>query len=259
MPFTTVAFFEIQTLAAAYLPIAAVPDQHVRVVGDDIQVPTLSQIVVLWGGISSTTLLNQMRITAPSLRERSLYQVAPLAIAATDVQPGASQIVIDLRDSPLELVVGEQMNAEALGTVVTQEMWCGACLADGPIAPVKGKIFTIRTTGAAAALSIGLWNNRALTFDEDLPRGRYQIVGMRAESAGLIAARCVFVGSGWRPGTIGKAIVSQEQNDLFRQGRMGVFGEFEDIEPPTVDFLSLAADTLLYVYLDLIQIRKGPA
>lgn len=259
MPFTTVAFFEIQTLAAAYLPIAAVADQHVRVVGDDIQVPSLSMVAAIAGGVSSTTLLNQMRLSSPSLRERGLYQLSPLQVAATNVLPGTPHRVVDLRDNPLKLVVGEQLNAEAIGTVTTQEMWAMLCLSDGPIAPIKGDIFTVRATGAATALTIGAWGNRALTFDEDLPRGRYQIVGMRAESAGLIAARAVMVGGGWRPGVLGCAVVEELQSEMFRRGNMGVFGEFEDIEPPTIDFLSLSADTLLYVYLDLIQVRKGPA
>lgn len=259
MAFTTVAFYESQTLAAAYLAIAGVADQHVRVVGDDIQVPSLNQIVALGGGISSTTLLNQLRLTTPSLRERGLFQLAPANVAATAVEPGSPSRIRDLRDAPLVLVPGEQMNAEVLGTVTTQPSWLIAWLADGPVAPVKGNIFTIRVTGAATALTAGAWGNRALTFDEDLPRGRYQIVGMRPESAGCVAARAVFVGGGWRPGAIGCSVVEDLQSEIFRYGNMGVFGEFEDIEPPTIDFLSVSADTLLYCYLDLVQIRKGPA
>jgi hypothetical protein len=259
MPLTTVAYYEAQTLAAAYLPIAAVADQHVRVVGDDIQMPTLNQIVALAGGISSTTLLNQLRLSSPSLRERGLFQVSPVNVAASNVEPGSPHRVVDLRDTPLVLVPGEQLNAEALGTVTTEEAWCIAWLADGPIAPVKGNIFTVRVTGAAVALTAGAWNNRALTFEEDLPRGRYQLVGMRPESAGMIAARAVFVGGGWRPGALGCNVVEDLQNNIFRYGNLGVLGEFEDIEPPTIDFLSVSADTLLYCYLDLIQVRKGPA
>ena len=259
MPLTTVAFYEIQTLAAAYLPIAAIADQHVRVVGDDIQVPTLNQIVALAGGLSSTTLLNQMRLSSPSLRERGLFQMSPVNVAATNVEPGTPHRVVDLRDNPLVLVPGEQLNAEVLGTVVTESAWCVAWLADGPIVPVKGNIFTVRVTAAAVALAEGAWGNRALTFDEDLPRGRYQLVGMRPESAGLVAARAVFVGGGWRPGVLGSNVVEDLQSNIFRYGNLGVLGEFEDIEPPTIDFLSVSADTLLYCYLDLIQVRKGPA
>ena len=260
MPLTTVAYYEAQILAAAYLPVAAVADQHVRVVGDDIQVPSLNQIVAVAGGISSTTLLNQMRISSPSLRERGLFQMSPVIVAASNVEPSGPHRVVDLRDTPLVLVPGEQMNAEVLGTVVAaEESWCIVWLADGPIVPIKGNIFTIRVTGAAAALTAGAWNNRALTFDEDLPRGRYQLVGMRPESAGLVAARAVFVGGGWRPGALGCNVIEDLQSNVFRYGNMGILGEFEDIEPPTIDFLSVSADTLLYCYLDLIQIRKGPA
>ena len=259
MPLTLAAFYESQTLAAAYLGIAGVADQHVRVVGDDIQVPSLNQIIAIAGGISSTTLLNQLRLSSPSLRERGLFQIAPANVAATAVEPGSPARVVDLRENPLVLVPGEQLNAEVLGTVTTQPSWCCVFLAEGPIAPVIGNMFTIRVTGAAAALTAGVWGNRALTFDEDLPRGRYQLVGMRPESAGCVAARAVFSGYGWRPGAIGNSVVEDLHDRIFRYGKMGVFGEFEDIEPPTIDFLSVSADTLLYCYLDLIQVRKGPA
>ena len=49
------------------------------------------------------------------------------------------------------------------------------------------------------------WTNAQLTFDQALPAGRYQIVGGRMESAGLLAWRCVIVGGLWRPGAIGFA------------------------------------------------------
>lgn len=259
MPFTTVAFFEASIPGATFAPIAAVADQHVRVVGDDIQVPTLNQIVAIAGGISAATAIHQLRISAPSLRERGLYQVAPLNVAATDVEPASPHAIIDLRDNPLVLVNGEQMNADAIGDpAAVQEQWCVVWLADGPIVPVKGNVFTIRVTGATA-LGIGAWTNVALTFTEDLPRGRYRIVGLRPQSAGCIAARAVFVGGGWRPGALGCDVVEDHQSNIFRGGNLGDFGEFEDIEPPTLDFLSISADATQAAYLDLIQVRKGPA
>lgn len=258
MPFTTVAFFEAQTVAAAYVPIAAIADQHLRISGDDIQLPTLSQIALIAGGCSDTAGLPRMRVTSPSLREKGLYEVSPIAVATATVEPNAVHQLIDLRRNPLKLVVGEQLNAEVLSTVTTEEAWLIAWLTDAPIAPITGEVFTVRATGAATLVA-GAWTNAALTFSEDLPRGRYQIVGMRAISAGLVAARCVLVGGGWRPGVLGNDGSDDQASDIFRMGNMGIFGEFEDIEPPTIDFLSVSADTAEVVYFDLVQLRKGPA
>jgi hypothetical protein len=46
---------------------------------------------------------------------------------------------------------------------------------------------------------------------------------------------------------------------MFRNGTFGIFGEFEDTDQPTVDFLSVSADTAQEVYFDLIQVRDGAA
>jgi hypothetical protein len=106
----------------------------------------------------------------------------------------------------------------------------------------------------SVTLSAYAWTNAALTFSQTLPMGRYQVVGMRARSTGLIAARLVFVGFSWRPGCVGHDAVSDIDNDVFRQGRLGVWGEFEHDTPPTVDFLSVSADSNPTVWLDLIKV-----
>jgi len=97
------------------------------------------------------------------------------------------------------------------------------------------------------------WTNGALTFSQTLPRGTYQIVGMRANSAGLRAARLVVPGYSWRPGCIGCDADSDLAADRFRHGKAGVWAEFSHDAPPTVDFFSASADTAQVVLLDLIK------
>ena len=97
-----------------------------------------------------------------------------------------------------------------------------------------------------------------LTFDEDLPRGRYAVVGMRARAAGCVAGRLFLPGSRWRPGVLGVDAQDDVEHWRFRNGEMGSFGEFEDTDTLTAQFLSVSADTAEDVYLDLIQIRSGP-
>ena len=53
---------------------------------------------------------------------------------------------------------------------------------------------TITSTVALGAANV--WTNGAVTFDDSLPVGHYQVVGFRAESVGLVAARLVFKGYG---------------------------------------------------------------
>jgi hypothetical protein len=82
---------------------------------------------------------------------------------------------------------------------------------------------------------------------------------MGAISTGCIAARVVFIGGQYRPGVLGQASIATIPNSIFRNGTFGIFGEFEDTDQPTVDFLSVSADTTQEVYFDLIQVRDGAA
>ncbi|MGH2668422.1 MAG: hypothetical protein ACRDH5_04755, partial [bacterium] len=117
-----------------------------------------------------------------------------------------------------------------------------------------------RATGATALVASS-WTAVPLTFTEDLPRGRYQLVGLRARSAGLVAARAVFVGgpAGQRPGCLGNPTQQGVAHDMFRHGQLGVWGEFEDNEPPQIECLAVSADAAEDFHLDLIQTRSGPA
>lgn len=257
--FTTVGYYESVDQAGLYNPAAAVADQHVRVSGDDIQIPTLNQVVAIACGVENVAA-HRARLVSPSLRVRSNFQIQPLnGQAAAAVEPNDAHNVVDLRDSPLVLVVGEQLNLELLANpAAPQIQWGVVWLADGPIVPVKGAIFTVRATSATAAVA-GSWTNVAIAFEEDLPRGRYQLVGLRPVSAGIIAARAVFVGFGNRPGALGSDSNEDYGHDIWRLGQLGVFGEFEDIEPPTMDVLAVSADATQEFWMDLIQVRGGPA
>jgi hypothetical protein len=126
-------------------------------------------------------------------------------------------------------------------------------LCDAALAQVTGEIFTVKAS-TSVTLSANQWTNAAITFAQTLPRGRYQVVGMRAKSTGLVAARLVFPGYAWRPGCLGSAAYNNVERPEFRQGRMGVWGEFDHNVPPTVDFLSISADSNPEVWLDLIKI-----
>ena len=262
--FTTIAFVEkAARAAAAYNEIAAINDAHITVSGDDIQLPSLSQIVLVCGGLSTTgDTAKAMRLTTPSMREKALFQIAPFNWITADgvAEPLDPTRLVDMRDNPMVLVPREKLNAQESGIkLVTNASWVVVMLADGPIVPVKGPMFTVRAVGVSAAV-VDSWASSALTFDEDLPAGRYQIVGFRPVSPNIVAARLVFVGGGWRPGAIGCDHAADVHSDIFRYGKFGVFGEFEDLEPPTVEILALVADAAATqeYWFDLIQIRKGP-
>lgn len=258
MPFTTIAYAQGVDPGGAYVQLAAPADPHVTVNSPRVLIPTLDQVVAV-AAMLETTAAPRARLVAPSLLERARFQIAPFnGVAAASALPGSPQAVVDLRATPIQLVRGEALTAEILSDpAAVQAQSVVVWLADGPLAPVVGPAFTVRAT-ATSGLTSNVWTNVALTFDEDLPRGRYQVVGFRPQSAGMLAGRLVFVGGGFRPGALGCDVGTDIQHPMFRMGGMGAYGEFEDVEPPTVDCLSVSADATEVFFLDLIQIRKGP-
>lgn len=256
---TLVAWAEDIDTSGGRENLVAIPDPHVRTILDNITIPTLNQIVALAAMVGSGGD-GFARLEAPSLLTRSRHYISPVnggADAASE--PDSPPKVQDFRVNPLALRMNEDAQVIVESATTTSEehsvlMW----LADGPITPVTGQIFTLR--GAATLTQTALrWSNTAIVFEENLPVGRYAIVGMRVQGATMLAARLVFRGGeGWRPGVIACDSDNDLDHPMFRMGQFGLFGEFESIQPPSVDFLSNAADSVQDIYLDLIQVRSGP-
>lgn len=247
--FTLVGFSEEQDTGGVLTYVAALPDQHVRVEGDNVVVP--SDMAFLGAVYAGGATINAARIESPSLRRTILLDVDTLNVEAEPLTPARfldmfyKPIPLDPLE-PIRALVSELAEGEEQETVL---VW----LCDGAQSPVAGEIYTVEAA-ATATLVPYAWTNGALTLAQTLPAGRYQVVGMKAESAGLIAARLVFVGGTWRPGVIGCDAAEDIVPDIFRRGNLGIWGEFTHDQPPTVDFLSVSADTSETVWLDLIKV-----
>ena len=200
-----------------------------------------------------------MRVDGPSIRRLGRWEVTGFNGGAdADAEPDSPQVVHDYRVNPLPLVRDERLNCEAdYNPTLVEAAWLLFWLTDTPIVPVVGKqIRTVRVT-TAVTLTLGAWTNTSMTFADPIPVGRYQIVGARFQAAGLVAARFLFRESAARPGVLCVDDENDQQSPIFRYGGLGVLGEFESIAAPSVDFLSISADTNPSGVLDLIQIREG--
>lgn len=247
MPFTLVAFMESQA-AGTLVNVAGLADPHVRVSGDDVWVPAALPMLAAYEVLSAADI-SAARIESPTLRTLTPIDVVPFDMA---IEPESPPKVVYQGHSPKTVGGTEALNLKVTTGAIGYSaglMW----LCDGALAPVAGEIFTVKCT-ADTTLTAYAWTNAALTFAQTLPSGRYQVVGMRAKSAGLIAARLVFPGYAWRPGCPGCDAYNDIECTEFRAGRMGVWGEFDHDVPPTIDFLSASADTSEEVWLDLIKI-----
>lgn len=248
--FTTIAYSEEQDTGGNLAYVAAVPDQHVRVEGDNIVVP--SGMGYLLGVFASGVSITRARIESPSLRRTLLLDVPMLRRGG--VTSSTPHALNEFFYNPLPLeefeilraLVAEDESGPERETVL---VWIG----DGPQSPVTGEIYTVEAS-ANETLTPYEWSSVSINMVQTLPAGRYQLVGLQAMSSGLIAARVIFVGLSWRPGCIGVSGYGRWTHSLFRRGALGVWGEFTHDQPPVIEFLSSSADTTEYVWLDLIKV-----
>lgn len=233
--------------------------QAVTPVADTVLPITNTDFFFVPGGLNRVGALyvvganvTRARLVAPSLLSIAYPEIAPFDRLA---EPNSPQAVLDMFDSPLELRSGEQFSIEAAEDAVGASRENALIFfVEGPADPVQGEIITLRFTNADT-LTAFAWTNGALTRTDGLPAGRFDIVGMRAESAGLIAARLVLRGEGggtYRPGVIGLDAAGDLDYRRFRRGATGVWGSFDNLTTPTVDFFSASADTSQVVWLDVI-------
>lgn len=253
MPFTLVAYQEVKPLDTTPIAIAGVPDQHIRVEDEFIYMSLFNQIIGVFCG--GATELTQAHLASPSLRRLANYAISQIGIVEFPAVPYGLALH---PDSPLALEVNEGLEAiiTASATITPEECTVGVFLSDGPVAPISGEIFPVRATATGITLAAEGWANTTIDFDDTLPVGRYQVVGARASITDGVLFRLVPIGEAFRPGGIITAGVGEVDFELHRNGGLGVWCEFDQITPPSVDLLggTAPAGTDLELFLDLIKV-----
>lgn len=232
-------------------PVNTVPDTQIFTAGTILRVPPELPFICMAAAEYAGTTIDQAQIETPTLRALANHDVSPLGIQP---QTGGNKNYNDLYDNPLAVKGNESLTLSILGTGAGSHVATAIIeLCDGAVKPTTGNFFTVRATGAAA-LSAGLYVNTAVTFDTVLPAGVYEVVGLRAEGANLLAARIAFVGQVARPGVLGSVADTSMEYDRFRAGRSGSFGMFDINQPPSVDCLGVT-DTAQVFYFDLKKVK----
>jgi len=251
----------------AFTPVAALPDPHVTVVGNNIQVPpdTLQLALVYGFGGSytagNTAVISNIRIQAPSLSpfiDVPSFET-PAGGIAGDHEPGSPYPLNIYVRNNIWFVPTENLQVHTRESVTGNDRQSTILvfLGDGNYelnAALAGKMIeTVRATASFAHVPFQ-WTNGSLTFEQQLKAGTYAVVGMKHISASSIAARLLFTGQGARPGVVGADAKSDIQNRIFRNGNLGVWGYFTHNAPPTLDVFSRAAVTFDEVFLDVIKV-----
>lgn len=253
--FTIGAFDEDRASAVDTLEeLDAEDDDHIKVADGDIYVPELNKLVGVYAlhGHHEVGKPLTCRITSPSLRA-----VWPLDIARCS---GAAGVMDDssiamFPEDPIPLVAGEAISALMTNeAVVNSRGIVGLFFADGALRPVHGEIRTLAFTSTLTGTA-HTWTSGPLEAAQNLPVGRYQLVGARViehECPGIF--RFILTGYSWRPGGIITYRERMSDYDWFRRGKLGVWGEFREFQLPRLEVLSPPAVLNPVVYLDLIKV-----
>lgn len=250
---TVIAYQEAGKGAAGEDNIAGVADQHVRVDGDIIYMSDINQIIAVYAG--GTTLITGARLESPSLRRLANYEIAPVDV---QIEPTGNEIWSPHPLSPLPLETNEGL--EALVRVSADASadlgFVAVFLSDGPVSSVDGEIFHVRATATVASAENSVWENSEITFDNPLPVGRYSLVGADVIMADGMAFRFVPVGEAFRPGGMCITAHGIGSYALQRNGGLGVWCEFDQITPPSIEIVSseTLTATAVIMILDLIKV-----
>ena len=253
MTFHLAAWYESIDPAGSWEPIAAVSDDRLYTEGDSIRVPSNLTRVLWANAVTDTASLVGARLISPSLDRYAPLNIAPIN-ADNDGEVNNPGTGMFMTANPPALAPTELVKAEVnTDPSAAGEHFVVMALGDAPPSPIRGaQTFTWRAT-ASATLTKGAWTRTEITPDSNLPAGTYGIVGMYAQSATLVAARVILrTGQQWRPGCWGTATYNAIENPVQRNGGMGLWGTFDSVDLPAVEFLSGAADTAQHVIFDLI-------
>ena len=248
---TLAAFAESQDEAGAYTQIATVGDQHVKTLGDVLYIPDDFPYLMGFYGMMGAAVPGSPYADSPSLRAKALYDIFPVD---ANIAPQSPPSLCLRQNNPIKLKPNEGLQIWSDANPAAAEFHTMLTfLSDGLIEPVKGEIFTVRFTAAITCVA-GTWTNGAITLVQTIPAGRYAVVGAGFIGANLQAARFVPIGHYNRPGAPASTTVAGIKNELFRNGNMGKWFEFEHNVLPSLDCLAIAACVAQVGYLDLIQV-----
>ncbi len=252
----TAAFYESITPAVTANAVNIVADGVFSRASDTgLYVPAGMQLVGAHGAITGgATSYPRLQVNAPSLLRIGYPNIRPL-----DAAPGAGNPNFQsLLDRPIVFP-----NNEVLGLDATWSAAVGGATGvygllffrgkQHPLPP--GDAFWIRASATPSITTANVWVQVNPSWDITLPEGTYAVVGFEHINATApAAARLVFPGSPWRPGTV-SVNVGQRTHAAFYEGQFGVFGTFAAFAPPSMEVLVSAATSNLHeFYLRVVKL-----
>ena len=232
----------------ALTQVPAVTDQLLRVNNNNYVMRFASDIPFIHAmGVA----MIRARAVAPSWRGITLPEIRPYD---TTLVPSDDPNICDLRNRPLQVPATEELEIQVSeGGVALDRTTVLVALSMGRKAPVRsGRVYTLRGASTTAAVA-GAWTGITVAFDDDLPNGSYDVVGLSHQSANGIAARLNFDNQEERPGFPSITALGNRPWAANHDGSMGVLGNFTAWAFPQVEVFCNAADAAHEIYLDVMR------
>lgn len=210
--------------------------------------PDGSRIVL---GSSGGVNASRSRINTPAMRAVGLPYIAPIGTGVTNQAPPNIANYTSFGPMP---AAADEISVEATHTDAgAQIQWALMWLRFGRKEWTPGMKYRLRATSAITGV-VGSWASGAITFDQTLPSGIYEIQGMDAFGTNLLGARLIFPGGGWRPGCLARNAVASQNSPIFTDGTLGAFGQFDSVNVPQLEIYVEAANSAQEVYIDMVRI-----
>jgi hypothetical protein len=242
------AFYASLAASQTDLAIAPVVDPQLSTNNNGMLLPENMRIgMALASGLGVT----QGRFNVPSLRVNALPRVHPVNKALYPVDDAP---IMKWREQGPRVLQTETFQAQLTSdaTAGPNDSYMLAWLYAGAPRKIAGDITTIRATSTVTAAT-GSWVVGALTLEQDLPSGRFAVVGLDAIGTTAQAMRLRFPGGGYCPGVSVQQAAGQFFLDTFRCNNAGFFGEFMNSTPPQIDVLGTTGAVTLTIFMDIIK------
>ncbi len=242
------------TGAGVFTQLATIPDLFLQTRDNALVCAMFNKPGALWGFGATLT---RAQFQAPSLRNVAQLEVQPIINAMPGAGASPGGLFVD--GHPYQLDDGEELAAWVTHSAALAERnYAFVRLHDHHPVPIDAglKVFTVRIT-ATTTLTANAWSNMPIAFDQNLPRGKFACVGGRFNSAGMLAWRFVVNGMSNRPGGIAQQSDLAIDQPSQRRGQLGVWFTFDYLSPPTIDALSVSADTSEEGVIDLLYLGNS--
>lgn len=208
-------------------------------------------VYILWALACGATI-GRARILSASIRQITTPFIRPVEQNAT---PGSLFGYQDFGNNPLIARAFEELQVNAIQTSAGAEretVLLGVSDTPAPADPA-GQVFFMRGTSTTTT-NANAWTQILMTWNDTLPAGVYEILGLEYVAATAVAARVIFEDSPWRPGAPGVAAVGNKSWPKLAFGGFGPYGRFNANRFPNIEVLNQGAVAVHDVFMNFRRV-----